>query len=321
MSFFSNPFNPSVSLPTQNAIDRRRRELLGSQANAPATQSAANPTTCLETEPLDQFKTEDEVENETQDPLGEAHISPTSPQTALSLNQEALHGIAGQAVRALAPCTEADPAAILLQFLAAFGNIIGRSPHCRVGPARHSLNLFLVLVGESSKARKGTSWRQVSNLFDDVDPEWTAHCIYSARPTAANILNTFATRDNDDRRLFLLAEEFVSVLQILIREISQLSPLLRGAWDGGDLAAHNGHRGLHISGAHFSLIGHITQGELAPLLGRAESHNGFANRCLWAAVRRSCLLPEVPRSSSRSQARHHRGAATQSQPCGSPKMN
>jgi hypothetical protein len=36
------------------------------------------------------------------------------------LGDDAYHGIAGELVRAIEPTTEADPAAILLQFLAAF---------------------------------------------------------------------------------------------------------------------------------------------------------------------------------------------------------
>ena len=39
-------------------------------------------------------------------------------------------------------------------------------------------------------------------------------------------------------------------------------------------------------------MGHITQRELAQYLHRTESHNGFANRCLWTCVRRSKCLPE-----------------------------
>jgi hypothetical protein len=59
----------------------------------------------------------------------------------------ALYGLAGEAVRTLAPHTEAQPEAILLQLLAAFGNILGPGPHCMVGATRHTLNLFVVLVG------------------------------------------------------------------------------------------------------------------------------------------------------------------------------
>ena len=49
---------------------------------------------------------------------------------------------------------------------------------------------------------------------------------------------------------------------------------------------------LQASGGHLSLIGHITQRELAESLHRTEAHNGFANRCLWACVERSRCLPD-----------------------------
>jgi DNA replicative helicase MCM subunit Mcm2 (Cdc46/Mcm family) len=44
--------------------------------------------------------------------------------------------------------------------------------------------------------------------------------------------------------------------------------------------------------AHISIIGHITRDELRRLLTETESANGFANRFLWVAVRRSKCLPE-----------------------------
>src|SRR5437660_378269 len=40
----------------------------------------------------------------------------------------ALTGLAGEIVRTIEPHTEADPVAILLQFLVAFGNVVGRNP-------------------------------------------------------------------------------------------------------------------------------------------------------------------------------------------------
>ena len=54
----------------------------------------------------------------------------------------AFHGITGRIVRTITPHTEADPAAILLQFLAAFSNLVGPAPHCMVESTRHGLNLF-----------------------------------------------------------------------------------------------------------------------------------------------------------------------------------
>ena len=283
------------SLPTLAAIQRRRRELLAYQAGqrtAPATappgsldeeESSLEQDTCLDQEPEDPDYAQDSDYAQESEPA-------TGPPT---LAGPALYGLAGLVVRSLAPHTEADPAAILLQFLAAFGNLVGPAPHCLVGSTRHGLNLFVVLVGESSKARKGTSWRQISSLFTEVDGLWAARRVTTARPTANGIIH--ALRDQQpitDRRLLLLSEEFASVLHVLGRRTSQLSPLLRCAWDGGDLCAQDGHRPLQATDAHISIVGHVTQSDLAHHLGRTEARNGFANRCLWISVRRSKSLPE-----------------------------
>ena len=217
-----------------------------------------------------------------------------APQLSLQdvFDRYALYGLAGQAVRSLAPHTEAQPEAILLQLLAAFGNVIGPGPHCMVGATRHTLNLFVVLVGESSKARKGTSWNQISQLFAEVDRTWTENRVTSARLTARGLIAILGREQAGDRRLLLLAEELASVLHTMGRSRSQLSPLLRCAWDSGTLRILDRDRLLQASGGHLSLIGHITQRELAESLHRTEAHNGFANRCLWASVRRSRCLPD-----------------------------
>src|SRR5207247_2472153 len=46
------------------------------------------------------------------------------------------------------------------------------------------------------------------------------------------------------------------------------------------------------SGAHIAIVGHITADELVRLLNATEAANGFLNRFLLIAVRRSKLLPE-----------------------------
>ena len=257
---------PRPVLPTLQDIQRRRAELLGGQPDHQPEEQAP--------------------------PL---RATPPPRQTPAwpTLDGAALYGLAGLVVRAIAPHTEADPAAILLQLLAAFGNILGSGPHCMVESTRHSLNLFVVLVGESSKARKGTSWRYICRLFSEVDEDWVARRVTTARLTAGGLIH--ALRDQEpatDRRLLVLSEEFASVLHVLGREKGHLSPLLRCAWDSGNLRTLDRHSPLEATGTHISLVGHITHRELIQHLHRTESHNGFANRCLWTCVRRSKCLPE-----------------------------
>src|SRR5579863_5171856 len=94
----------SPALPTLAEIERRTEELL-----------AQPPTAAL--------------------PTPEPRPRPNEPQHSLRsiFDEYALYGPAGEAVRTLAPHTEAQPEVILLQWLAAFGNVIGPSPHCTVG--------------------------------------------------------------------------------------------------------------------------------------------------------------------------------------------
>src|SRR5262245_60990626 len=85
------------------------------------------------------------------------------------MDEAAYQGLAGEIVEALSPHTESDPVAILIQALTAAGNIIGNCPYYQVEGTRHRSNLFSVLVGESSKARKGTSWDRISDILKITD--------------------------------------------------------------------------------------------------------------------------------------------------------
>ena len=273
-----NTFNGVVrpSFPTLASLRHRRAELLD-----------------LPPQPQTQAPEPDPDPPSRPDQAPQPSLAPPQRSANPVLGEAALHGIAGLAVRTMAPHTEAHPAAILLQLLAAFGNLVGRGPHCMVDATRHGLNLFVVLVGDSSKARKGTSWSQIARLFAEVDRSWLSTRVTSARLTASGLV--YALRDQQpptDRRLLALSEEFASILYALKRAKGHLSPLLRGAWDSGDLPTLDMHQHLQATGTHISLIAHITQRELAQSLHRTEAHNGFANRCLWTWVQRNNCLPE-----------------------------
>ncbi len=210
------------------------------------------------------------------------------------LREEALYGLPGEIVRLIEPHTESDPAAILLQFLVTFGNCVGPGPCYYVEATRHGLNMFALLVGETAKARKGTSWRRVKRLFDGVDPDWINDRVMGGLSSAEGLIAE--VRDDGepppDRRLLIVQDEFASVLRAMPREGNTLSPLLRSAWDGGTLRTLVKRDPLKATGAHISVIGHITRPELLRYLNDTEQHNGLANRLLFSCVRRSKCLPE-----------------------------
>ena len=222
------------------------------------------------------------------------------------------HGLAGDIVRAIEPHTEADPVALLIQMLVCFGNSIGRSAHFLAEADKHYGNLYTVLVGVSSKGRKGTSWGHVRKRFGDADPAWAATCLASGLSSGEGLIwqvrdpiektvtdkKTGATSVEvvdagvSDKRLLVQESEFASVLKTSGRDSNILSAIMRNAWDTGELQTLTKNSPARATGAHISAIGHITRDELRRTLDSTEAANGFANRFLWVCVRRSKQLPE-----------------------------
>jgi DNA replicative helicase MCM subunit Mcm2 (Cdc46/Mcm family) len=91
----------------------------------------------------------------------------------------------------------------------------------------------------------------------------------------------------------VIEEEFSKVLVVADRKDNTLSAILRSAWDGDDvLRSMTKNSPARATGAHISIIGHITREELRSKLTEAAAANGFGNRFLLPAVNRSKVLPE-----------------------------
>lgn len=208
------------------------------------------------------------------------------------LDDAAYHGLAGEFVKKIAPNTEADPAALLFQFLVAFGNIVGRNPYFMVEATAHRCNENLLLVGNTSKARKGTAWDHVRNIAGLVDYDWTAKCIKSGLTSGEGLI--YHVRDGaiQDKRLVVYEPEFAAILKIIERKDNTLSTTIREAWDRGDLRTLAKNSPVTATGTHISIVSHITKEELRTRLSDTELFNGFANRFLFACVQRSNILPE-----------------------------
>jgi hypothetical protein len=243
--------------------------------------------------------------------------TPAQPKWPDSLAPEAFMGLAGDIVRAIAPHTEADPAALLVNFLVAFGNAVGTGPHAIAEADRHGTNLFVTLVGATSKGRKGSSWGHIRELFRRADPEWIDNRIMGGLSSGEGLL--WAVRDpiektevlrekgkptgqtvtyeadpgSEDKRLLVVEPEFASVLQVMGREKNTLSAILRQAWDStGVLRTMTKNSPVKATGAHVSILGHVTKDELLRHLTETEAANGFGNRFLWICAKRAQFLPE-----------------------------
>jgi uncharacterized protein DUF3987 len=240
--------------------------------------------------------------------LPRAEFTPT-------LAPEAYHGLAGRIVRTIEPHSEADPAALLLHVLIGVGSLIGRGPYATVEQTRHFLNEYVVLVGLSGKGRKGQAWSTPKALLGEVDSAWLKARVRSGLSSGEGVIehvrdareeqqpikergrvvgyeSVMVDAGEPDKRLLVFEAEFASVLRRMNGETNSLSAVLRQAWDDGDLSTLTRKSPMRATGAHVSIIAHVTREELVANLTETERANGFANRFLFAWVRRSKILPE-----------------------------
>ena len=237
------------------------------------------------------------------------------PKLWPELSSNALHGLAGDFVKTIEPETESDNVALLTQFLTFFGNVVGRCPFFVAEADHHFTNIFSCLVGETAKGKKGSSLGHVQRVFQKVDEDWTEKCVHSGLSSGEGLIwcvrdeikKTEAIKSNGvvkdyqevvidqgvpDKRALVIESEFAAVLRVMARDGNTLSAIIRNAWDGKNLKTMTKNSPAKATEAHISIIGHITRDELLRYLDNTECGNGFANRFLWACVKRSKVLPE-----------------------------
>jgi hypothetical protein len=194
-----------------------------------------------------------------------------------------------------------------------FGNAVGFAPHAVAEAARHGGNLNVCIVGETSKARKGSSSGRVQDLLHRVDPEWAERCIqygglssgegliYAVRDPVEKLVkdkqakqyaHEVADEGVPDKRLLVLDAEFAGTLKIMSREGNSLSSVIRQAWDSGRLSTLVKNSPNRATDAHISLISHVSKEELTRYMSASEAAGGFANRFLFCCSRRARVLPE-----------------------------
>lgn len=219
-----------------------------------------------------------------------AHPAPDRPPNAPApIELEGL-GFAGEVIEALLPWTEADSAALLLDFLTCFGSAVGPGPHMYAGGARHEARLYSVAVGKTSAGRKGTARATVSRLYELAEPDWSKDNVQGGLSSGEGLIQAMA--DMEGTKNFLAVEtEFGKVLAVASRMGNTVSDQVRQLWEGDRVRVLN-RKQIKLDGAFFSLLGHVTDTELRDRMSNVDLVNGFANRILWVYTQRSKLLPD-----------------------------
>lgn len=213
--------------------------------------------------------------------------------------EAAFHGILGEIVREIDPQTEANLAAILIQLLVGFGSMVGRGPHWVHESDKHRLNLYLCLVGNTADGKKGTSWGYPRRILTSVDPSWGNRIIPGINSGPAlieQVADDETTRTGSflrgmpDKRCLMYESEFTRLLAIFARDSETLGMVLRQAWEDDNLAALSKKNPVRATGAHVSVVAHVTPEDLQANLSLNDIANGLGNRFLWVCTKASKKL-------------------------------
>lgn len=206
------------------------------------------------------------------------------------LAKEAYHGILLDVVKTACKTSEASPVAVAANFIASFSAMVGRVAFQHIGDGTCHARPFLLLVGRTGKARKGTSEFTVRKIFDAVElmtvndyPKMKRH--EGGLSTGEGL--GWAIRDKideddeggtEDKRMMVIEAEFAGAMAAAAREKNTLSATVRTCWDGKDIAPLVKNATWCASKPHVCIIGHITAPELIDKMTDVDAQSGFMNR-------------------------------------------
>jgi hypothetical protein len=228
------------------------------------------------------------------------------------MESKATHGIVGSIARLATENSEADPVAVIATVLVYAAAEFGRAQYTRIGDDIHHSRHFGAIVGQSSRARKGTSYGPVRRIFELAEKfRMSASTLPFPSGSKLKVSNgplssgeglVYAVRDGSDgedsddhgvhdKRLLVIEQELGAALRAFQRTGNNLSMILRMAYDGGTLEPLTKNGRTVATDPHINVLGHITQQELISLLTATEVWNGLGNRFQWLMARRPKLVP------------------------------
>lgn len=217
------------------------------------------------------------------------------------MRPEAFYGLAGEIVSLIEPFLEADRATILANVLCCTSVLFQHEAYFKVVANKHYPANYFLMVGNTAKARKGTTSDAVLELAERVQPQFTSK-ILTGLSTGQGLIKALIKTDatNIDKELppppiaetvLIEVSEFSELLAVMKRDENTLVSVMRNAWDGKILSVLTRNEPLKVGNVSLATLCHITKTELLDKLTSTDRANGFANRYLLFWTERSKLLP------------------------------
>jgi len=234
--------------------------------------------------------------------------APLGPPT---MAPEGFPGLVREIADAACHSSEAHQVAVAANVVAWFACAIGRGPFQRIGDIKIHCRPNMLIVGKSSKARKGTAEITAREVFKRAD------ALLRDRLKTRDVLRfhggglstgeglAFAIRDAQDadekgkggdlgvkdKRLVVGEPEFANVLTQVKRDGNTLSPVVRTIFDGHTIDPLTKTSQTRASRPHVVIVGHVTGFELRLKSTENDAANGLLNRFCIVHVHRPKLVP------------------------------
>ena len=236
------------------------------------------------------------------------------------MDETAFYGTAGAIAKKLSAVTEADERALLVGLLVGCGSIIGRTAYYKVGSTKHFCNEFACFVGQTGKARKGTTTDFIEETLRLIDENWHSHCVAYGLSSGEGLIELVGDEIRKrvkvkplkgvppgpvkfeeqiikegvkDKRKLCLSPEFGEFLVVSTqRDGNTINFVVRNCFDGKRLEVNTKQQPQRATDAHISILANITRDELLKLVPFLPSTTGFCNRFLWCVIERKRRVPD-----------------------------
>ncbi len=225
------------------------------------------------------------------------------------ISEDGFYGLAGNLINEISKHSEASKAALLFQFLIEVGNIFGDKFYKSIGGSNVYTNDFCLIIGDTSKARKGTGLKAINFFIKKVWKDSFVKRIFNGLSTGEGII--WSLRDpiyenfenkqgeiktklidpgNPFKSAIFIEQEFSKLLKVGNRDTNNVTEVLRAAWDLEILQSLSKTQPAKASNTFISLIGHITSDEFLKCISQVDRFNGFLNRFLFCHSYRDKII-------------------------------
>ena len=237
-------------------------------------------------------------------------VEPPSTPKEYNEDHEVYDGLLGEIAKKITPTQEADIMGIFAHLLVYGGYVMGRKPHINMSSTDLEIkmyaNQFIMLVGNSSSGRKGSSKNTVASFFNMIDSSIKDE-VYSNFGSGQGLVKKLSrpTDEEDPRflweypRALLIEEEFENTLGIKNTTGNNLGFILQKAYDLAPIdRIIVTETDIRADDYWFSFMAHVTPQQLMSIFDTKSKSNqgdinrGFFNRFIYLMTRKARHIVE-----------------------------